>query len=681
MKYVSILFAVFLLTACGNSSPSSGGGGGIAGGSGSGGGSTDSTAPSQPTGLNSSAVSASQIDLSWSPSIDDTGVTGYTIYRDGSYLTSVSTTSYSDSGLAINTQYWYTVLAYDAAGNESIATSSSCATTIDAWTIRNLSDSGEYLTTIASSGSKYIAGSDTTIYESDDGVNWTLFTDTGFSIPSGLDYITWDGSRFIASHGTNFYTTTDGLSWTSTATGGFSDFRNILAMAVGGNTIVAVGSEGLLKFSTDSGSTWNDATTTLDSMTYVQDVMWDGSKFIAVTGSDTILYSSDGDNWTVKTVTTTNGWGFSDLAWDGTTYIAAAGSQVATSTNGMDWTVSDTTSNVEYVDWSPTLGMFASGGIDGVIHTSTDGSNWTSYGKSYEYGVLHDMVWTGGAFFTVGDYTGIISSSDGSTWSTRMFGSGLENVVWLNNQFIAMGTGGRLMSSTDGLSWNHYFTGDHNDWLTNIAWSGSEYMLTGGVYYSSASLDNWTTKHYLGALVNMFSVTWDGSQFVSIDGDVVYKSADGTSYTSASTNLSPTMYDMNWNGSQYVAVGSSGMIYTSPDATTWTQQTSNTSNNLRRITWNGSLYVVVGDSGTLLTSPDGITWTVRDSGTSSYLYSVIWTGSEFYAAGGYAIQKSTDGITWQSMSLPSGYFTIKGIAWNGSRMIAVGDDGLIMSLH
>lgn len=91
----------------------------------------DTTPPSQVTGLTATAMSSSQIDLAWAAATDDVGVDHYNIYRDGTFLTSVTTTSYSDTGLAALTTYSYTVSAVDAAGNEGLQ-SSSASTTTDA---------------------------------------------------------------------------------------------------------------------------------------------------------------------------------------------------------------------------------------------------------------------------------------------------------------------------------------------------------------------------------------------------------------------------------------------------------------------------------------------------------------------------------------------------------------------
>jgi GH18 family chitinase/chitodextrinase len=90
----------------------------------------DTTPPSTPSNLTATAVSASQINLSWTASTDNVGVTGYRIYRRGSLIATSSTNAYSDSGLSASTSYTYTVSAYDDAGNVSTQSNAASATTL-----------------------------------------------------------------------------------------------------------------------------------------------------------------------------------------------------------------------------------------------------------------------------------------------------------------------------------------------------------------------------------------------------------------------------------------------------------------------------------------------------------------------------------------------------------------------
>ncbi len=88
--------------------------------------------PSVPQNLVATAVSSSQIDLAWSPSIDNVGVAGYKVRRDGLEVATVAVAAYTDTGLLASTTYTYTAEAFDAAGNVSGQSLPASATTLPA---------------------------------------------------------------------------------------------------------------------------------------------------------------------------------------------------------------------------------------------------------------------------------------------------------------------------------------------------------------------------------------------------------------------------------------------------------------------------------------------------------------------------------------------------------------------
>ena len=90
----------------------------------------DTFAPSVPANLVATAVSSTQINLSWSASTDNVAVTGYRVYRGGVQIATVTGTTYSNTGLSASTTYSYTVSAYDASGNNSAQSLPSSATTL-----------------------------------------------------------------------------------------------------------------------------------------------------------------------------------------------------------------------------------------------------------------------------------------------------------------------------------------------------------------------------------------------------------------------------------------------------------------------------------------------------------------------------------------------------------------------
>jgi fibronectin type 3 domain-containing protein len=96
----------------------------------------DTQAPTVPTGLATSVANNADVTVSWTPSTDNVGVTGYTVYRgttagftadDSSKIADATTTSYTDNGRSQGIWY-YKVSARDAENNVSAASASAFAT-------------------------------------------------------------------------------------------------------------------------------------------------------------------------------------------------------------------------------------------------------------------------------------------------------------------------------------------------------------------------------------------------------------------------------------------------------------------------------------------------------------------------------------------------------------------------
>ena len=91
----------------------------------------DNQAPSVPTNLVATPVAYNRINLRWSPSADNVGVSNYLVYRNSVLLGTSTSTNYSDLSCATATTYSYQVSAIDAARNESAKSSAAQATTPD----------------------------------------------------------------------------------------------------------------------------------------------------------------------------------------------------------------------------------------------------------------------------------------------------------------------------------------------------------------------------------------------------------------------------------------------------------------------------------------------------------------------------------------------------------------------
>lgn len=84
-----------------------------------GGGTTDTQAPSTPTNLNYSNVTATSATLAWTASTDNFAVASYDVYMNNQFKQNTTTNSANITGLTPETAYSFYVKAKDAAGNIS----------------------------------------------------------------------------------------------------------------------------------------------------------------------------------------------------------------------------------------------------------------------------------------------------------------------------------------------------------------------------------------------------------------------------------------------------------------------------------------------------------------------------------------------------------------------------------
>lgn len=96
----------------------------------------DTAAPTVPTGLSATASGMDIVNLSWTASTDNVGVTEYRISRctgtgcsSFAQIGTSTATNYQDTGRTAETTYNYRVTAVDAAGNVSAASTSAQVTT------------------------------------------------------------------------------------------------------------------------------------------------------------------------------------------------------------------------------------------------------------------------------------------------------------------------------------------------------------------------------------------------------------------------------------------------------------------------------------------------------------------------------------------------------------------------
>ncbi|WP_027360196.1 outer membrane protein assembly factor BamB family protein [Desulforegula conservatrix] len=240
-----LLFVVLFIFGCNSS-----GGSGAQDG-------RDTDAPSVPANL-SAFNSDSVVQISWAASTGDTAVTGYKIYRNGVYLASSSTTSYTDSDITTAKQYCYTVSALDSSGNESASSVSTCVDTSNGrvkWRFRLESHIKSDLA-MAGDGTVYASdGSFLYAINPDGNLKWKYSPDVEISSPP---VVTNDGSICFKTELFLYVLKTDGtLKWKfeTSRINSYDSYQGFIASSTDG-TIYAVASDSLYAINQDGTLKW-----------------------------------------------------------------------------------------------------------------------------------------------------------------------------------------------------------------------------------------------------------------------------------------------------------------------------------------------------------------------------------------------------------------------------------------
>jgi hypothetical protein len=166
------------------------------------------TAPSAPTGLTATTASSSQINLAWTDTANNE--TGFRLERKlgagGTYAEiaapAANVTSYSDTGLAASTAYYYRVRAYNATGNSAYSNETNSTTTPSTPPANGTGLRGQY----------YDNSNFTTLKltRTDATVNFTWTGSPASGVGADTFSVRWTGqvqARFSQTY--TFYTTSD----------------------------------------------------------------------------------------------------------------------------------------------------------------------------------------------------------------------------------------------------------------------------------------------------------------------------------------------------------------------------------------------------------------------------------------------------------------------------------------
>lgn len=229
-----------------------------------------------------------------------------------------------------------------------------------------------------------------------------------------------------------------------------------------GSRFIAVGDDGIV-YTSPSGSTWTRESTPIGASDHLFGVGTNGAGELVAVGRDQlILYSqNNGDSWTVvhSRVTNTN---------DIYKVVYGDGKFVAVDEGGGVWISAD--GSTEWTKYSSGLplrciayanGYFMAGTVSGgIVRSATaDAGSWENVGS---LGVaVRDIDYGNGKWLAVGRNIATSSNANGSGWTIRIR---LETDYNFIDQlfsacasapgtFIAVGEHGLMLNSADGITW------------------------------------------------------------------------------------------------------------------------------------------------------------------------------------------------------------------------------------
>jgi hypothetical protein len=351
----------------------------------------------------------------------------------------------------------------------------------------------------------------------------------------------------------------------STSTGAFTySSSNTSVATIAGNviTIVGVGSSQITAFQA--------ATTNYTSGSIPTTFTVNTPSIVAVgSGSNTIIYSSDGMNWFPSTNGNTMFNTGAGVAWNGTDRWVAVGGPLAnsitTSTDGISWIPSGNgglSSGGTGVAYNGSNLWVAVGAVNNTITTSTDGTSWTGRGNLI-FDAGYGVAWNGSIWVAVGFGTNTIATStDGISWTGRgasiftvnEYGDGGRSVAWSSSLSlwvaVGVGTANTIATSTDGINWtglsNTIFTIGGN----GVAWNGNRWVAVGsGTNTIATSTDgiNWTGLGNTIFSTAGYGVVWNSSSYKWI--------AVGSGTNSIATSSDGMNWHPSINGNSFFTTG------------------------------------------------------------------------------------------------------------------------------
>lgn len=500
--------------------------------------------------------------------------------------------------------------------NSNVGTNSQVAISYDglSWELKNL-PIGQYFGSIAFGNGIFVivprtaAVSSVKSLISSDGINWTNVT-----LPEGRYWsdVTFGNGMFVAVSGlydanySSCYTSTDGLTWTVRNLPGSSYTQRVafgngkFVMALGRSTTTSSYS---YTYVSSDGINWEQKSLPVSgswgSVTFGNGkfVMINCAYYATNTGTNQVVYSTDGNTWTAATMVDSSDNYINEVFFGNGIFLATTGK---------------------------------SGYNQTELYSSVNGITWTRNSSALPSNRWGAAIYANGLWVAIagGDSNAStnvmrVSFDNGSTWLQSGYSSNRANkVYYLNNKSI-------LVSSDDMLT--------------------STSLLTDAI--SRLSVPNISSVKFFN---NKYYATRIGS-------NLLYTSTDAVTWSTVTLPTTANWVDIDFDGTSFVIIAdSSAVAYKSTDGTTWTSTSLGSSQKWSSISSLNGIFTIIafGSTVKLASSDNGATWTSTSLYESVYKIYKLQNSLVMPIKGSTTAYVSNNGSTWNNTVLPNAVFKL-----------------------
>ena len=325
------------------------------------------------------------------------------------------------------------------------------------WTQASPADGGVGgdLEAVAASPSGLVAAGAGTVEVSGDGLTWQSLLETPPASTIGPMVAAAPGLVAVGDrpippswkglHARTVWTSSDGIDWSVGDLPG--NAGSVIDLANSGEEVLGIGnciSRSVVIRGEDGR--WVLSAVSGPDGSQLRGVAYGPIGYVATLSHGLIATSADGKAWTDRLMLFNTSW--NDVVWTGSKYIAVATDlRMAESTDGILWHVTTADEHRAGIErLAAGNGVVVGIGVPGALQVTTDdGESWSRPAPP-PYVHLWDIRWTGDEFIAVGGRGTVLESADGLQWTTARapLGVDLLGVGTISGKTVVTGGGGTI---------------------------------------------------------------------------------------------------------------------------------------------------------------------------------------------------------------------------------------------